>query len=148
MVDLNELMKGTFLEELSEIKIVEPNSEWDEEEDQVLGVMNELEKRVYSLGNQYGRAAALVKTQVQFDPMDGDSKTQLAEQHILLKETAHNIRELLWSLLKWRMQTEDKHCLGIRTGFKVIQCKNDHSKGMPQSLQNLLGGLMRGPGDD
>jgi len=147
--DLTKLCEGSFLAELAEVMIVEPNSEWDGNEDAFLGIMNELEQRVYSLSNQYSRAGELIRTQVKFDHMDRQRKMELALQYKILKETGTALKELMWVLLRWRLREVGGGCMGIREGFRVVECREQHAN-IPEHIKGIIGHLLIGgpPEDD
>lgn len=142
---LKELFENTFLSELQEIergKFIEPNAE-ARPEDNIVGEMDELEKAIYTLSNKKAKLAGMSVLQLSFESLNSDEKTCLTHAALSLKTQSENLKELMWTLIKDRLNLWDRS-IGIRRGFKVVWVDE---KRMMDNARDLLSLILGKPDD-
>jgi len=122
-----ELFDGTFLGELS--GVIEKNEFQDpgdevKAEEKAEGEMNQLEKAVWTLANKKDRLAGMMELKIRFDTPAMTEKEILLNELILLKHQAKILRELMWLLVKERLNLSGKS-IGIRGKFTIVSFESE-----------------------
>jgi len=138
---LERLLKETFLKELDEIKpddFAEPDCDKSASDsgEHVVGEMNDLEKAIYTLMNMKDRfkELALEKlTSGNFSPSEKE-KLKYAFYELLAQRNA--LAELMWAIIRERLNLGDRLAIGVRKKFKVVwfersECSSDCSLSCP-----------------
>lgn len=122
-----DLFKGTFLGELAGVieknEFQGPGDEVKPEEKSE-GEMNQLEKAVWTLSNKKDRLAGMLELKIRFDVSNPSEKEVLLNEMILLKQQAKFLRELMWLIIKERLNLEGKS-IGIRGNFTIVSFESD-----------------------
>lgn len=147
MKDLNELFKGTWLEDLltTDPAIVTGDPEPGEE---VIGEMNELESRLWGLSDKLSMASHMLEAQMRFGGVaNNEEKERKFNMMSELQQQASAAREVMWCCIRERLCSLEPRSMGIRTGNVVVLF---HQKKLAPSdmLKSILGGIKITGGED
>ncbi len=116
---LDEMFKGTFIEEIKEVdEFAEPNDPVRFEES-ILGEMDDLEKRFYTVSRKKGKMAKLLHVELEFG---NGSDSEKAKQLSMVKDLAgesNALVEMMWCLIRERIG-DAPIGIGVRSGFKIV----------------------------
>jgi len=142
---LEKLLEESFFEELEEIlkegQFMEPNAP-TRQQDIVVDQMSEIEKAFYTLSNKKAKLAGMSILRLQYENLNDTDKNRLSAAANALKTQADVLRDLMWILIKDRLNLWGKS-IGIRDGFRVVWFEDD--PGSMKGLRDLLGLLGQPP---
>lgn len=118
-MDLNELFKGTFIEELATVAPQTPRNHKAQDGEEVIGMMTDLEKRLLALRQEASKAVEAYKFKIQFDAESEDEVDALASRAALAETKNQALNTLLWALMRNRLGNLGK-AMGIRSGGEIV----------------------------
>lgn len=134
------MVKGTILEDAMKVDLADVVAPDDKVEDEnaVLGVMSDLEKRFLFLAHQKRDAIAAICAECKKGDKNRDEEDAFCHQHILPgdKEQSEQIAKLMWMLIEMRLGSDN---MSIRESFQIESSKNGHPSGVRIGI-DLWGG--------
>ena len=137
------MVKGTVLAEAMDVNLVDVVAPDDKvkNKDAVLGVMNDLEKRLYFLAHQKQGSFAAICADCTGDKDDKDD--DVCRQSKEFKRQSKQIAELMWKLIEIRLGSGS---MSIQEGFQIELIK-DYKSGGTHIIELGFGGGFSDPLD-
>jgi hypothetical protein len=145
-LDLNELLAGTFLEELATIQDKDPGAPVADGE-RVFGEMSKVERKLYALGQKYAKLAMLIAAEAEFESENMEDRDRLMGIANNTRDSSSAVREVMWAIIRDRLHLiTHGMTVGVRKNFQVV-CFKPKKKGLPESikraLEDKIGGTVR-----
>jgi len=123
-ISLDELAKGTFLEELTMVGYIEPQAVFNGAKDVDLGEMTDLEKRLFSLKATYVKVVELLDAQIK-DATPGGYHSLQCCKDLEVNRSAMNaigfaLGGILWTAIRARIKLPVGVNIGVRKGYQVV----------------------------
>lgn len=132
-----DLIDGTFLAELLTVEDKDPGKKIEENEE-IVGDMTELEKKIYALSNANGKMSGYLALKAMYDLSDGDEHESTLLQAHRLKDQSKCLKDLLWALIWERLNDTIGHrAIGVRKGFRIVAFEGSNEDEHP--LAKILG---------
>lgn len=78
-----------------------------------------LERKLFSLSIKYKKMADMIKMQVNYDAK-GEDRKRLEQEHLDADDIGKALRELMWSLIRERINMEHGVVIGVRENFRIV----------------------------
>ena len=141
---LEQLLKESFFAELEEVlenkKFIDPNAP-PRPQDVVVDQMSELEKAIYTLSSKKAKLAGMSMLRIMYENVSKDDEEKLIKAMKILDAQAKTLNEIMWILIKDRLQLWDKS-IGVRSNYLVVWF-DDNKDSSARDLKDLISILGR-----
>jgi len=117
----------------------DPEIECDTRTDNLVGVMSDVLKQLFTLYRRLDELAARTKLDARYSRNIDDAK-QNAFRAIEFKTKADALSEILWISIRDEFNLWDKPSIGLRRGFKVVWEDIPEPPNIRDILRDIFGG--------